>query len=306
MLRRLAIFGLPIVAIAALMLAMTGPPPPTFADVRAQWRPSEAQLLDRNGDPVHELRIDRHGRRFAWTSLDEISPALTEAIVASEDHRFWSHHGVDLIAIATSAARGASWRTQPRCEHDHDATRVAARSLARKIALAQNDPSEIQTNLCGARARTSMVETGNPRSLPEPCHLPRRIAGRRRRVARDVRQSATRNRLRRGRGAGRFDPGAECAPRIRRDSCERAEPRARIVGPIASRDGARRSRAHSRVAGSDYARVALAPHLAERLLQRRKWFRAMHARSRTPTLRHRHTASPDHRCPRPTASTMAR
>jgi len=105
MLRRLAIFGLPIVAIAALMLATKVPPPPTFAEVRARWRPSEAQLLDRNGDPIHELRIDRHGRRFAWTSLDEISPALTQAIVTSEDHRFWSHHGVDVLALATSAAR---------------------------------------------------------------------------------------------------------------------------------------------------------------------------------------------------------
>ena len=105
MLRRVAIFGLPIAAIAVLILAMSGPPTPTFAEVRARWHPSEAQLLDRNNDPVHELRIDRHGRRFAWTPLDQISPALTQAIVTSEDHRFWSHHGVDVIAITTSAAR---------------------------------------------------------------------------------------------------------------------------------------------------------------------------------------------------------
>jgi penicillin-binding protein 1C len=105
MLRCLAIFGLPIAAIAMLMLAMSGPPAPTFAEVRARWHPSEGQLLDRNGDPVHELRIDLHGRRLAWTPLDQISPALTRAIVTSEDHRFWSHHGVDAIAITTSAAR---------------------------------------------------------------------------------------------------------------------------------------------------------------------------------------------------------
>src|SRR5258705_550297 len=105
MLRRLAIVVLPIAAIAALMLVMTRPPPPTFAEVRARWHPSEAQLLDRNGDPVHELRIDLRGRRFAWTSLDEISPALTQSIVTSEDHRFWSHHGVDLIALVSSASR---------------------------------------------------------------------------------------------------------------------------------------------------------------------------------------------------------
>src|SRR6202023_1044178 len=105
MVRQLAIFGLPVAAIAMLTMAMTGPPTPTFAEVRARWHPSEAQLLDRNGDPVHELRIDLRGRRFAWTSLAEISPALTQAIVASEDHRFWSHRGVDVIAIVSASAR---------------------------------------------------------------------------------------------------------------------------------------------------------------------------------------------------------
>src|ERR1700722_20746110 len=98
MLRRRAIVVLPIAAIVALMLVMTGPPTPTFGEVRARWHPSEAQLLDRNGDPVHELRIDRHGRRFPWTPLNEISPALTQAIVTSEDHRFWGHHGLEVIA----------------------------------------------------------------------------------------------------------------------------------------------------------------------------------------------------------------
>src|SRR5579863_923461 len=107
MLRRVAIFGFPIAAIVALMLARSRPTTQTFDEVRARWHPSEAQLLDRNGDPVHELRIDCHGRRLAWTPLDQISPALKEAIVTSEDHRFWNHHGVDAIAIATSAARAA-------------------------------------------------------------------------------------------------------------------------------------------------------------------------------------------------------
>src|SRR5271154_6606195 len=105
MTRRVAIFSLAIPAVAALLLAMSGPPTPTLAEVRARWRPSEAQLLDRNGDPIDELRIDSHGRRFAWTPLDQISPALTQAIVAAEDHRFWSHRGVDLVALTSSAAR---------------------------------------------------------------------------------------------------------------------------------------------------------------------------------------------------------
>jgi penicillin-binding protein 1C len=92
---------------------------PSFDAVRAQWRPSDAQLLDRHGEPIHELRVDSHGRRLAWTPLAAISPALQRAVIASEDHRFLRHHGVDFTAIAAAAAgplagrrgRGASTLT---------------------------------------------------------------------------------------------------------------------------------------------------------------------------------------------------
>src|SRR5580704_12077884 len=77
---------------------------PSFEAVRACWRPSDAQLLDRHGEPIHELRVDSHGRRLAWTPLAAISPALQRAVIASEDHRFLRHHGVDFTAIAAAAA----------------------------------------------------------------------------------------------------------------------------------------------------------------------------------------------------------
>ncbi len=102
---RAAVFIVPIAAIAVLALALSTIPAPAFNEVRSRWHSSDVLLLDRNGDPVHELRIDRHGRRFAWTPLDEISPAVTEAIIAAEDHHFRSHHGVDVIASMTSAMR---------------------------------------------------------------------------------------------------------------------------------------------------------------------------------------------------------
>jgi penicillin-binding protein 1C len=82
--------------------------PPSFDEVKAQWRPSDTLLLDRNGDPLYERRIDVHGRRLAWTPLDEISPALQRAVIASEDRRFEDHHGVDLRAIAGAMLRGAT------------------------------------------------------------------------------------------------------------------------------------------------------------------------------------------------------
>jgi penicillin-binding protein 1C len=107
MLRVGVALGLASAIFAALVLAMSGPATPTFSEVRARWRPSEAELIDRNGDPIQELRIDSHGRRFAWTTLEQISPALKMAVVTAEDRHFWSHRGVDLIALITSAMRAA-------------------------------------------------------------------------------------------------------------------------------------------------------------------------------------------------------
>jgi penicillin-binding protein 1C len=105
-----------IVVLAAAWIALEPSGLPTFQQVRAEWRPSDAQLLDRHGDPLYERRIDSHGRRLAWTPLDQVSPAIVRAVIASEDRRFFEHHGVDLRALAAAAldavrgghARGAS------------------------------------------------------------------------------------------------------------------------------------------------------------------------------------------------------
>jgi penicillin-binding protein 1C len=90
----------------ALVLALAPvPAPPSFTAVRAGHRSSEAQLLDRHGDVLHELRLDRSVRRLPWASLSEISPALQAATIASEDRRFYRHGGVDLMALASATVR---------------------------------------------------------------------------------------------------------------------------------------------------------------------------------------------------------
>ncbi|MDD5035028.1 MAG: penicillin-binding protein 1C [Methylococcaceae bacterium] len=89
---------------------------PSFQEVKAAWLPSEAFLLDREGKLVQELRLDFKVRRLSWTNLDEMSPALIEAIVAAEDRRFQRHPGVDWRALVAAVwgrllgrpARGAS------------------------------------------------------------------------------------------------------------------------------------------------------------------------------------------------------
>src|SRR5258707_324748 len=76
---------------------------PSFDEVKSRWTPTEGVLLDRHGVPIHELRVIEHGRRLAWTRLDEISPAALATIIRAEDKRFYQHHGVDWLALSDAA-----------------------------------------------------------------------------------------------------------------------------------------------------------------------------------------------------------
>jgi penicillin-binding protein 1C len=76
---------------------------PSFGQVRDAWTPSDIRILDRQGEILHETRVDPAVRRLAWTRLDEISPALVRAVLESEDRRFQSHGGLDWRAAAAAA-----------------------------------------------------------------------------------------------------------------------------------------------------------------------------------------------------------
>ncbi|MEM7442357.1 MAG: transglycosylase domain-containing protein [Pseudomonadota bacterium] len=48
------------------------------------------------------------GRLSRWSPLDELPPLFLQALQASEDARFYDHHGVDLLAVARATADWAS------------------------------------------------------------------------------------------------------------------------------------------------------------------------------------------------------
>lgn len=79
---------------------------PSVAEVKANWTPSEAWLLDRHGEVLHSLRQDRSVRRLDWIPLAEISPALVNAIQFAEDRRFLTHGGLDVRALAAALWQG--------------------------------------------------------------------------------------------------------------------------------------------------------------------------------------------------------
>lgn len=86
---------------------------PTFEHVRASHRASDLQLLDRRGEPLQLLRLDKQQRALPWTPLAEFSPALLHALLLSEDRKFYEHSGVDWGAVAASAW-GYLWNQRTR------------------------------------------------------------------------------------------------------------------------------------------------------------------------------------------------
>ena len=101
----------------ALALTLLGAPAgatPGFDEVRAAWRSSEALLLDRQGEPLHSLRLDPTVRRLAWVPLAEVSPALHRSLLISEDRRFLAHSGIDWLAIGSALGDAVSAPGGPR------------------------------------------------------------------------------------------------------------------------------------------------------------------------------------------------
>lgn len=105
--RRWIVFVALGVAVAALALSHRSPPAtPSFTAVRQSWISSDGVLLDRDDRILDRRRVELGARRLDWIALEDISPALLATIIHAEDRRFWSHGGVDWLALAGAARDG--------------------------------------------------------------------------------------------------------------------------------------------------------------------------------------------------------
>ncbi|MFN9728643.1 penicillin-binding protein 1C [Acidovorax sp.] len=102
-----------VAALALACCAMSAGALPAFDEVRADFRPSDTLILSREGEVLQRLRTDATVRRGRWVPLADVSPALRQALVLSEDKRFYEHSGVDWRA-ATAAAWGNLWNQRTR------------------------------------------------------------------------------------------------------------------------------------------------------------------------------------------------
>ncbi|HEY1392520.1 MAG TPA: penicillin-binding protein 1C [Methylibium sp.] len=86
---------------------------PSFSQVKAAYRTSDTQVLDRHGALLQRVRSDPTVRRLDWVTLQDVSPAFRQALLLSEDKRFYEHSGVDWSAVG-AAAWGNLWNTKTR------------------------------------------------------------------------------------------------------------------------------------------------------------------------------------------------
>jgi penicillin-binding protein 1A len=83
-----------------------------YAIILIPFTPSISYIRKANIDQPSVL-ISADGKRLAtfkpmnreWVRLNQISPHVISALIATEDHRFYQHFGVDLLRTATGLAR---------------------------------------------------------------------------------------------------------------------------------------------------------------------------------------------------------
>ena len=91
-----------LAAVPALLLLyalLLIPFTPGISDIRKAKSEQPAQLLSADGK---ELAVFKRSNR-EWVKLDDISPQVVAALIATEDHRFYEHHGIDWRRTAGAA-----------------------------------------------------------------------------------------------------------------------------------------------------------------------------------------------------------
>jgi len=103
---RAYIAGIALAMIAIAVWIRLGPIPADLLDERAG---TSTIVVDRQGNPLYEARA-ADGTRSITLTANALPPTLVAATIAAEDRRFWSHPGVDPIALVRAFRRNvAEW-----------------------------------------------------------------------------------------------------------------------------------------------------------------------------------------------------
>nr|WP_322104573.1 transglycosylase domain-containing protein [Paraburkholderia sp. J41] len=93
---------LAVAALPALLLLYTIvliPFTPGIGDIRKARVDEPAQILSADGKLLAEFKPSNR----EWVPLAQISPHMVDALISTEDHRFYEHHGIDFKRTAGAA-----------------------------------------------------------------------------------------------------------------------------------------------------------------------------------------------------------
>ncbi|MDK2979791.1 MAG: hypothetical protein PWQ55_138 [Chloroflexota bacterium] len=112
---------------------------PSVDDLRQYASQFETtRIYDRNGNLIYEILDPNAGRR-TYTTLDEVSPFLIAATIATEDKDFYTNPGFDPIGIVR-----AFWQNYTSGEVVSGASTIT-QQLARTLLLSPEERSQITT-----------------------------------------------------------------------------------------------------------------------------------------------------------------
>ena len=109
---------------------------PGIGDLRKAKSEAPSVLLASDGTVLAEYRrINRQ-----WVTLDKIAPNVVNALIATEDHRFYDHHGIDfrrtagaVLATLSGELQGGSTITQQLARNLYPEEIGRAASITRKV-----------------------------------------------------------------------------------------------------------------------------------------------------------------------------
>jgi penicillin-binding protein 1C len=99
--KRRIVRGTLLVVVSGCLWLRLGPLPPGLTDLP---RGESTVVVDRHGVPLYEA-LASDGTRASHLTPDAVPETLAAATVAAEDRRFWSHPGVDPVAVARAMKR---------------------------------------------------------------------------------------------------------------------------------------------------------------------------------------------------------
>lgn len=109
---------------------------PSIGDIRKARVDQPAQILSADGKVLAEFKPSNR----EWVPLAQISPHMVDALISTEDHRFYEHHGIDFKRTAGAALhtfsgdrQGGSTITQQLARNLYPDEIGRAPTLTRKI-----------------------------------------------------------------------------------------------------------------------------------------------------------------------------